>query len=188
MIAYPPPMNDAERWNDKYSSGRWNQNSDCDAFVIKALDELGEAEGRSALDLASGPGRHALELAERGWQTSAWDVSPVGLDLLRDRTAQAGLEIARRVIDLSTEFDSITETFDLIVVVNYLDRDLFARLSALLRPSGHLVLTTFTKEHGRGHPSPRHCLEPGELARGIPGMTTVLCEEQGGRAGLFAKL
>ena len=178
---------DAERWDEKYRSGRWNEDPTCDAFVLQALELIGAADGRRALDLAAGAGRHALELAARGWRTSAWDVSREGLKLLAQRAAAAGLVVESRVIDLTSPLPTPAQPFDLVVLVNYLDRALHAKLADLLEPNGWLVYTTFTTEHGGTHPSARHCLDPGELAAGLPGFRTVQCDERGGRAFLVAR-
>ena len=52
------------------------------------VEELGELPPGRALDLGSGEGRDAVWLAERGWQVTAVDFSPVAPDKAR-RLAQA---------------------------------------------------------------------------------------------------
>ena len=54
---------------------------------------------------------------------------------------------------------------DVVIVVRYLDRNLFPALAAALRPGGMLVYETFTVEQQRmGHPrNPLYMLQPGEL-------------------------
>lgn len=181
------PMSDAERWDEKYRSGRWNHDAACDPFVARALDELGAGDGRRALDLACGPGRHALDLVRRGWQVEAWDVSAEGLALLAKEAADAGAPIATRVVDLTADVPADAAPFDLIVLVNYLQRSLMPLLPELLAPGGRLLYATFTTENTGDHPSARHCLEPGELAEGVRGLEAERHEEQGGRAGLLAR-
>lgn len=180
-------MNDRERWDAKHRAAESSPNSACDAFVLEGLRELDLVEGARALDLASGSGRHGIELAKRGFQVEAWDVSPVGLELLADRARSAGVPVATRANDLKNDFPQDLEPFDLVVLVNYLDRRLFERLHQLVRPRGWLIYTTFTKDHGGTRPGPRHCLDVGELKRGIPGFRSVQHLEQDGRAGLLAR-
>ncbi len=179
-------MNDAERWNEKYRSGRADDARACELFVLETLDALGPGEGRLAPDLASGAGRHALELARRGWDVHAWDVSDVGLELLSERASAEGLPVQTRVVDLNSTLPIDGPAFDLILWVNYLQRDLLPRVSQLLAPGGRLLFNTFTTDHTGEHPSPRHCLHPGELAHGIPGLETDRHVEREGRAGIVS--
>lgn len=181
-------MQDAARWDAKHRAAAGEDDRICDPFVLAWLDELDVAPGARALDLACGRGRHALELAARGWQTEAWDVSTVALDLVTERAHEDGVVVECRTVDLTEPFPSDTRPFDLIVLVNYLDRDLLSRVHELLKPSGQFVFVTFTTEHGGKRPSPRHCLEPGELSRGLSRLVTTRVEEHGGRAGLCAHL
>src|SRR5687768_13077761 len=79
-----------------------------------------------ALDLASGPGRNALWLACRGWHVTAVDSSTVAIDILRQRSAEKCVTIDARLADLERhEFMIQAKSYDLIVVCNYLQRDLF---------------------------------------------------------------
>jgi SAM-dependent methyltransferase len=121
---------DAERWDEKYRTGDHGQGIEPDPFVLASLETIGPGAGRRALDLACGPGRHALYLAANDWRVGAWDVSPVGLEMLAER---AGLEIPRRLINLTDEPAPDVAAYDLIVIVNYLDRDLLARMQEWLR-------------------------------------------------------
>ena len=61
-----------------------------------ARDPLGDAQvstpGR-ALDLATGTGRHALRLAEAGFEVDALDISAVALGMARERAAARGLRV-----------------------------------------------------------------------------------------------
>ena len=49
-----------------------------------------------ALDLAAGLGRHALWLADRGWQVSAVDISSVAIGKLQRRWPELSSEAAHR--------------------------------------------------------------------------------------------
>src|SRR5205814_10640053 len=55
-----------------------------DALPILASTLSPRRPGALALDLAAGPGRHALYLAELGYRVSAWDIAEVGLQVMRD--------------------------------------------------------------------------------------------------------
>ena len=173
---------DRTRWNAKYQEGRETSPGAPDAFVTRCLEQDGGAPGR-ALDLAAGTGRHALELAQRGWEVEAWDVSEVGLEQLAARAREAGLELDTRRVDLDGALPAGLARQDLVLVVNYLDRDLLPRLGEAMVPGARLLFATFTTDREGGRPSDRHCLVPRELEGGIPGFRTLVYEETGGRAG-----
>ncbi len=53
---------------------------------------LGEGQGRRALDLCAAPGGKTLQLAARGWQVTALDISAKRLKLLEENLKRTGLE------------------------------------------------------------------------------------------------
>lgn len=177
---------DRARWDHRHADERDRPTRAPDPFVVEVLDSLGEGADRRALDLACGTGRHALLAAERGFCTAAWDVSAVGLEITAARARERGLAVETREIDLSLPLPG-AEPFDLIIVVDFLDRRLFAELHTRLRPGASAVLATFSEDWPEPHPSPRYRLERGELARGLPVLDTVRSIEIGGRAGLWAR-
>lgn len=188
---------DRERWDPRHEAA-WNRPLDPpDDFVLRSLARLPDPRGATALDLACGAGRHALDLARRGYLVEAWDVSPIALELLRRRATQKGLLLATREVDLSPEpepgssaptgFVFRRKPFSLVVCVDFLERSLFGEFAKLVAPGGHLVFTTFTLDRAGEHPSSRFCLDRGELARGLAGFETLATSELSGRAGLFAR-
>ncbi len=146
------------------------------------------------LDLAAGSGRHARLLAARGAQVLAVD---------RDAAALAAYaadpRIETRVVDLEADgWPLAGETFDAIVVANYLHRPLFPHLRSALAPDGVLLYETFAAGNERfGRPSnPAFLLRNDELlqlAAGPPQPLTVVAFEQGredsgGRTIVVARL
>ncbi len=116
-----------------------------------------------ALDLACGRGRHALLLAERGYRVEAVDFALPAL------TALAGVARARKLTidciaaDVGT-WPLPVGRYALVVVVNFLDRDVFPLLRAAVTPGGSLLYETHRRENGM--PSrirPELLLAPGEL-------------------------
>ena len=177
--------NDRERWDTRYRGEHGKTREPPLELVLRALERV-QAQPGTALDLAAGTGRHALELARRGWSCEAWDVSPVGLSILAERAAEEGLSIRTRAVDLSRPLH-VEHSFDLVCVVHFLERDLFAKLCDLVSPGGHAIVATFTTDYPGDKPSPLHRLAPGELARGLPGLETLFTQESGGRAGLLGR-
>ncbi len=129
------------------------------------------------LDLACGTGRHARLFAARGCRVLAADRDGVALSALE---GIPGVETA--CVDLETgTWPFPGETFDAIVVANYLHRPLFPFLLAALAPGGVLVYETVARGHEVfGRPSnPDFLLEPGELLRWVEGRLAVVAYEEG---------
>ncbi|MEZ4446855.1 MAG: class I SAM-dependent methyltransferase [Polyangiaceae bacterium] len=133
----------------------------------------------AALDVAGGAGRHALWLAERGLDVTLVDVSPVGLALAERRASERGLALTTVARDLEEE-PLPAGPWDLIVVVNYLERALFPRFAEILVPGGLLLLAHPTVRNLERHarPSRRFLLERGEAAELLAGLTIL----EGGEA------
>jgi tellurite methyltransferase len=149
-------------WDGRYSRGE-HIIAEPLPLLVRVAEQL--APGR-ALDLACGPGRHALFLAERGWQMTAVDASRVGIELLRESARERGLQVDARVADLERgEFDIAPEAYDLIGVFYYLQRDLFARIRAGVRAGGIVVAAIhMVDDSPEAHPmNEDYLLRPGEL-------------------------
>ena len=93
-----------------------------------------------ALDVACGAGRHAIWLAERGWQVTAVDSSRVAIEILEQRASEKGLAVNTVLADLERhEFVIEPESYELIVVCNYLQRDLFPSIRGGTRVGGIVI-------------------------------------------------
>ncbi len=139
------------------------------------------AAARVALDVACGRGRHALWLAERGFEVHAIDRDARALEELDETARTRGLRVLTCQQDLETGSAGLgVDRFDLIVVVHYLHRPLIRDLIAALRPGGLLIYETFTRaQAARGKPtSPRFLLEPAEL-RGLVAPLEIVVEREG---------
>jgi 2-polyprenyl-3-methyl-5-hydroxy-6-metoxy-1,4-benzoquinol methylase len=118
-----------------------------------------------ALDAASGRGGNALLLARAGLQTTAIDISPVGLEQLSSVALAHGQMIATRAETLSEQSLGVQQ-WDVIVVSNFLQRDLFESLCAALRPGGLLFYETFVQnktDTAVGPSNPEFLLDDNEL-------------------------
>jgi SAM-dependent methyltransferase len=184
---------DRERWNRRYRERyeardyRWEPSR---WLAEIAADLTAPIPGARALDLACGGGRNAVWLAERGWSVDAWDLSDVGLDILRRKLAEheeAGsrLDIRPRQVDLD-QATVPADSYDLIVNMLFLDRRLWSSMAAGLCPGGRLLFETFLDVGPGSRPSvrPEHLLAPGELARafGALGLETLTFDEDADRA------
>lgn len=148
-----------EQWNARYRS-REQLDDEPSRLLTGAVADL--APGR-ALDLACGAGRNAAWLAEHGWDVVAIDGASEAIRLVRERDAR----IDARVLDLESDAPLPFEdaSFDLVTILYFLYRPLFAEVQRVLRPGGMLV----TAIRARGI-SPRFCLSLDELRGELAGM------------------
>jgi SAM-dependent methyltransferase len=157
-------------WNERYRRDAPARTPS--AFVAHALDVLdadaGRAAmatgGRRALDVACGPGRHALLLAARGWAVDAVDYALPALTTLRHTARDQGLAVRCIAADVA-QWPLPPERYALVVVVSFLDRSLWPALRAAVAPGGALLAETFVADPACEPPplEPGFVLAPGEL-------------------------
>lgn len=129
--------------------------------------------GARVLDVACGGGRHVRWFAGRGCVVTGVD---------RDAAAVEPLRPVSRVVvaDIETgPWPLPGETFDAVVVTNYLWRPLLATIVASVADGGVLVYETFAVgNEAVGRPSnPDFLLRPGELLRAAAGLRVVAYED-----------
>ncbi|MCA1827986.1 MAG: class I SAM-dependent methyltransferase [Myxococcales bacterium] len=112
----------------------------------------------TALDLASGAGRHAIFLAERGWRVHAIDSSRVGIQRMLHEARERNVKIEAEVTDLEAPGFVLEREYDLICDFYFLHRPLFAQIRKAVKPGGLFVAAIHV---GKG----RFLLEPGELRK-----------------------
>jgi SAM-dependent methyltransferase len=153
---------DAAAWDDRYAAAELVWSSGPNQFVAEALAGLPPGH---ALDLACGEGRNARWLAERGWQVTAMDFSPVAIEKGRRLAEQLPDDHAGRIdwqvgdaleTPLPAELD--------LVVIAYLQipaaerSPVMRRAFAALAPGGTIFVighdTTNLTEGTGGPPDP----------------------------------
>lgn len=149
------------------------------------------ARDGSVLDLACGRGRHALWLAERGYEVHALDRDEEALSALREAAAARGVAVHARRVNLEQQDVDLGEArYAAIVVFNYLHRPLFPLIVRALVPGGVLLYQTFTiGQRERGHPrNPAFLLQPGELARLVTPLVVLRSREGDFNGSLLASV
>lgn len=151
-----------DEWNARYRS-RERIDDEPSSLLTAAAGDLDP--GR-ALDLACGAGRNAAWLAERGWDVVAIDGASEAIRLVHEKDPR----IDARVLDLETGAPLPFEdgTFDLVAILYFLHRPLFAEARRVLKPGGLLV----TAIRARGI-NPRFCLSLDELLVELAGLDVV---------------
>jgi SAM-dependent methyltransferase len=166
----------------------WDQHYADPAHLDSAADPLlvevaGMLPPGHALDLACGPGRHALYLARLGWHVTAVDSSSVAIGLLRAQAA--GLPLDAHLTDLERgEFTIAPNSYQLICDFLYLQRNLFPQIREGVHPGGVFAASIHLFEAGcTATPrNPDFLLHPGELRSLFDGWK-VLFYSEGGEPG-----
>jgi SAM-dependent methyltransferase len=164
----------AQKWDKRFAGA---DSAPKAAKVLQHHTALLPKHG-NALDIACGLGGNALLLANRGLNTSAWDISATGLAKLQHFAGQQGLRINTQQIDL--EADSFpAQKFDAITVSHYLHRPLFPALISALNKGGVVFYQTFTNSNtGVGGPSnPAFLLGDNELLEAFSSLETLLYQQ-----------
>ena len=148
-----------QEWDERYRAGEklFDKPS---PLVVRFASGL--APG-AALDVACGPGRNALYLAQRGWRVTAVDGSQVAIEILRERARQRKLEVDACVGDLERhEFEIRADVYDLICCCYYFQRDLFPQIRSGVRPHGLVIAIVHLPSPAEPQEKPRRA-RPGEL-------------------------
>ena len=148
-------MNAAD-WDQRYEDADLVWSAGPNLFVEQICGEL--PPGR-AIDLAAGEGRNAIWLAERGWNATAVDFSPVAIRKALAIADHRGAPIIAEVADL-TEYVPTPGGYDLVLIAYLQLSDveltpIVRRAADAVAPGGRLVLVCHdveNLEHGYGGP------------------------------------
>jgi tellurite methyltransferase len=168
-------------WDKRYLQGE-HLNDEPHPLIMKIASNL--KPGR-ALDVACGPGQHAIWLAERGWAVTAVDSSRIAIEILQDRALARGIAIDSTIADLEKhEFAIEPESYDLIVVCKYLQRDLFPAIRSGTREGGLVIaIIAMVDDDPQIRPmNPAYLLRPGELRSEFVGWNLIY-DFEGKQAG-----
>ena len=135
------------------------------------------------LDIATGSGRHALWLADQGYQITAIDRDLSGLKAYLDADQQrtTNIELIEADLETDTVWPLGKRQFDAIIITNYLHRPLFPAIRNVMTSSGVLLYETFALgNEAYGRPSnPDFLLKPGELIKTVRANFDILGFEHG---------
>jgi len=170
-----------EEWDRRYADSEFLWSVEPNRFVVR---ELGDLPPGRALDLASGEGRNAVWLAERGWRVTAVDFSRVGMQKARRLADARGVTVDWVLADLR-EYEPEAGGYQLVLVA-YLHVPPAERAAVLdgacsaLAPGGALLvighdLTNLS--HGVGGPQdPTLLYTPQAITAELPGLSVQRAE------------
>ena len=132
--------------------------------------------GATALDVATGSGRHLRFAHSLGYTVTAID---------RDLSRVTDLAITRNISLIQADLEDGSpwplpgQTFSAVIVTNYLHRPILPAIVATVAPNGLLLYETFGLGNERyGKPSnPNFLLAPGELLSAVRGRLTPVAYE-----------
>ena len=164
------------KWNERYRLATRERQV---ARVLRENLHLLPDAGR-ALDLACGLGANAMLLAQRGLSVEAWDIADVPIAALQDATQRRDLAIRAEVRDVET-YPPAPNTFDVIVVSYFLNRDIIPALIRALKAGGLIYYQTFTRQRvsDRGPRRAEFRLADQELLRLFSGLQVLVYREEG---------
>ena len=152
-------IEDKEKWNKKYKNTPELLASRPQSYKLSNI--INYAKGLDALDVACGSGRNSIFLANSGFNVTSVDISEVALDSLNEKNNP---KIKTQLVDLDThKFDE--NSYDLIIMTNFLDRKAIPKLVNALKKDGVLFIETymFHEENEKPPSNPDFLLKEGEL-------------------------
>ena len=177
---------DKIRWNEKYTTEKYLFGQEAIPFL---QDHVGLLPKGQVLDLAIGEGRNGIFLATQGFEVTGVDISEEGLKKAQALAAKHGVTITTVVADLET-YKIPANTFDVIICTYYLQRDLFPKIAAALKPGGMALIETYTMDHLQHRPrfNKTYLLEPNELLTMLPGLRVLRYQEVDTEQAAFASI
>jgi SAM-dependent methyltransferase len=136
---------------------------------IEALLQL--RPPRRILDLPCGQGRHAIELARRGYAVTGVDLSPYMLSVARDRAAVSGVRVRWLVGDMREALPG--QSFDLVLNLftsfGYFDDEaddlrVVRAAASMLEPGGRFLLEVINGQRIMGNFQEREWFTVGQTA------------------------
>jgi SAM-dependent methyltransferase len=160
------------------------------------LNNLGLLPVGTALDLACGRGRNALELARRGFTVTGVDHATEALAQLQTAAATDKLSLATLCHDLESVVPPLDSLFDLVLCFFYLHRPLIPWMLQRVKPGGYALIRTFSRAGNfpASELDARFVLQPQELLSIFKGWEILRHEEGlepsrkgGSLAGILAR-
>lgn len=132
MIGLNMAQKDKEKWDSKHLTAPIP-----DAPIKLITNYATLVNGKQALDIACGMGRHSKYLASQGFKVDALDISSTAIESLQ------GLE---NINAKEVDFDSYIleeNKYDLIVCTYFLQRSLFPQIEKALKKGGIFIYETY---------------------------------------------
>lgn len=164
-------------WDERFRAGDYPTDPDPSPVLRRHVDQF--PEGR-ALDVATGTGRNAVFLAERGYRVDALDQSRVGLEVARGNAADRGVADRVEWIQADASAHGFPDSaYDVITVSYYQVVDRLPDITEALTPGGVLFVEHHLRssdEVDAGPPGDRYRFGANELLHACLGLTVLYFE------------
>lgn len=166
---------DRDKWNKRYREGAYAERMRPSALLEQWLERV--PPGR-AIDIACGAGRNALYLAEQGFEVDAVDISGDAITRARETAEQSGLKVNWIEHDLDEPL-SLDASYQLILIIRYVNLPLIQQLCTKLAPGGFLVCEEHlvTDADVIGPKNHAYRVRPGDLRAAAKGLQVHYLEE-----------
>ena len=159
---------DQERWNKRYRMQPFRTN--VEPIVQEYYKKAG---GNKALDIACGQGRNSVFLAKNGFLVDAVDLSDYAL---------AQIPKHPNITIIHSDLDNYllpSNSYDLILNINYLNRNFFHQIKEALKPEGLVIFESFIIAHGDfdNPKNPQYLLRKNELLHAFLSMEILYYRE-----------
>ncbi len=117
------------------------------------------------LDIAMGSGRNAIYLAKKGFEVEGVDISEESIAAALRTAQENNIALQAQVVNLEKNYIINSNTYDVIICFNYLQRSLIPQIKAGLKIGGMIVYETFIIDQPKfGKPrNPNFLLNHNEL-------------------------
>lgn len=161
---------DKDRWDQKYDTEVYIFGKEPVPFLTQNIHLL--PRGR-ALDIAMGEGRNGVYLATQGYEVVGLDISPKGLTKAHQLAEHHNVKIETRVVDLENHRLE-KNAYDVILLMYYMQRDLWPQLNQALKPGGMAIIETYNLDHLKhARFNPKWLLQPNELVNAFKDMKII---------------
>lgn len=185
MIAFPAqgqdtqqPTTAGEQWDKRFDRTMYLYGTEPVEFLRSRIDSLPKGK---ALCLAAGEGRNAVYLAEQGFDVTAMDASPKGLEKASALASRRGVSVRTEVGDLQHGYEMGVAKYDLITDFYYHDTNILTDVMRALKPGGMFILQNFSikqlETNRFGPKNPDYLVEPNELLTKFPGHRIIFYED-----------
>jgi 2-polyprenyl-3-methyl-5-hydroxy-6-metoxy-1,4-benzoquinol methylase len=153
-------LRDKDRWDKKYGTEAYIFGKAPVPFLTQNIHLLPKGK---ALDIAMGEGRNGVYLATKGFEVVGLDISEKGLAKAHHLAKLNGVTIETRVVDLENH-KLEKNTYDVILLMYYMQRDLWPQINDALKPGGMAIIETYNVDHLKHQKfNPKWLLKTNEL-------------------------
>ena len=157
-------IEDKQKWDTKYI--KKSQLLKSREASLNLQKYVKESSGKKALDLACGAGRNSIYLAQNGFEVDSIDIAKAALDALESHAKDAEVSklINPKLIDLDI-FKPTSDTYDLALMANFLDRDLINKTKDALKTDALFIVETYmvADDNEKTKSDPDNLLQRNEL-------------------------